>query len=301
MNLKNHDFFPFLAIVCVPILYGTFYIITKTVNQNIPIFWMITFRMLFALIGFLPFIKKIGKIDKETFKLSLLLSSVFLLGVVVQTKGLQYTTAGKSGFIGGLFIILTPILSRLFYKTRFQKQLFIPISVILIGLFIMFFEKSTKFLSIGIGEIYNFIGALSIALHILFISKYLKKINVYTLTLTQIVIVLIFSAIIGLFTESNFTFAQITNSEWMMLVYLGIATTTFTFILQIWGQKFIDETTTAIIISSEPVYATFFGWLLGQEVISWQIALGGIIILGGFIITILIRNQRKIKENTSDL
>ena len=165
----------------------------------------------------------------------------------------------------------------------------------------MFFEKSTKFLSIGIGEIYNFIGALSIALHILFISKYLKKINVYTLTLTQIVIVLIFSAIIGLFTESNFTFAQITNSEWMMLVYLGIATTTFTFILQIWGQKFIDETTTAIIISSEPVYATFFGWLLGQEVISWQIALGGIIILGGFIITILIRNQRKMKENTSDL
>lgn len=298
---KNKNLLPFLAIVMVPIFYGTFYPITKTVNQNIPIFWMIALRMAFALIGFLPFIKKVKKINKETIKLSFLLSSVFLIGVFVQTKGLQYTSAGKAGFIGGLFVILTPILSRIFYKTRFQKFLILPILLIIFGLFIMFYENSTLFLSFGIGEAYNFIGAVSIAFHIIFISKYLKKINIFTVTLIQILIILIFSVIIALFTESDFSFVEITTSEWMLLIYLGIFTTTFTFILQIWGQKAIDETTAAIIISSEPVYATFFGWLINDEIITWQMVIGGIIVIIGFVITIIVRNHGLKKVNLVEM
>ncbi len=293
---KKSNILPFMAIVLVPIFYGTFYTITKTVNQNIPIFWMIALRMVFALVGFLPFLKKVSKINKETLKLSLLLSSVFLIGVVVQTKGLQYTSAGKAGFIGGLFVILTPIFSWIFYKTRFQKILFFPILLILVGLFIMFYENAVIFLSFGIGEVYNFIGAICIAFHIIFISKYLKKLNIFTLTLTQILIILIFSVIMALSTEFDYSFAEISSIEWMLLVYLGIVTTTFTFILQTWGQKTIDETTAAIIISGEPIYATFFGWLINEEVITWQMVIGGIIVLIGFILTILVRN-RGLKKN----
>ena len=177
MNLKKKNILAFIAIALVPIFYGTFYAITKTLNENVPIFWMIALRMAFALIGFLPFLKKVTKINKETIKLSLLLSSVFLIGVFVQTKGLQYTSAGKTGFIGGLFVIFTPILSWIFYKTRLQKLLFFPILLVLGCLFIMFYENSATFFSFGIGEIYNFIGAICIAFHIIFIAKYLKQIT----------------------------------------------------------------------------------------------------------------------------
>ncbi len=298
---KKSNILPFMAIVLVPIFYGTFYTITKTVNQNIPIFWMIALRMVFALVGFLPFLKKVSKINKETLKLSLLLSSVFLIGVVVQTKGLQYTSAGKAGFIGGLFVILTPIFSWIFYKTRFQKILFFPILLILVGLFIMFYENAVIFLSFGIGEVYNFIGAICIAFHIIFISKYLKKLNIFTLTLTQILIILIFSVIMALSTEFDYSFAEISSIEWMLLVYLGIVTTTFTFILQTWGQKTIDETTAAIIISGEPIYATFFGWLINEEVITWQMVIGGIIVLIGFILTILVRNHGLKKNEVAEI
>ena len=298
---KKSNILPFIAIVLVPIFYGTFYTITKTVNQNIPIFWMIALRMVFALVGFLPFLKKVSKINKETLKLSLLLSSVFLIGVVVQTKGLQYTSAGKAGFIGGLFVILTPIFSWIFYKTRFQKILFFPILLILVGLFIMFYENAVIFLSFGIGEVYNFIGAICIAFHILFISKYLKKLNIFTLTLTQILTILIFSVIMALSTESDYSFAEISSLEWMLLVYLGIVTTTFTFILQTWGQKTIDETTAAIIISGEPIYATFFGWLINKEIITWQMVIGGIIVLIGFILTVIVRNHGLKKNEMAEI
>ncbi len=298
---KNKFLLPFIAIVLVPIFYGTFYAITKTVNKNIPIFWMITLRMVFALIGFLPFLKKVKKINKETLKLSLILSSVFFIGVFVQTKGLQYTSAGKAGFIGGLFVILTPIFSWIFFKTRFQKFLHIPILLILVGLFIMFYENAVIFLSFGIGEVYNFIGAICIAFHIIFISKYLKKLNIFTLTLTQILIILIFSVIIALSTEFDYSFADITTIEWMLLVYLGVITTTTTFILQIWGQKYIDETTTAIIISGEPIYATFFGWLINEEIITSQMVIGGIVVFIGFILTIIIRNHSLKKIEVAEI
>lgn len=285
----------------VPIFYGTFYPITKTLNENISIFWMIAFRMAFALIGFLPFVKKTTKINKKTLKLSLLLSSVFLIGVFVQTKGLQYTSAGKTGFIGGLFVILTPILSWIFYKTRFQKFLFFPILLVLAGFFIMFYEGSTIFFSFGIGEVYNLIGAVCIAFHIIFISKYLKEINIFTLTLIQIIINLIISVIIALFTELPFSFSIIQPLEWIMLIYLGIFTVTLTFILQVWGQKYIDETTTAIIISAEPIYATFFGWLFIKEIITWQTVIGGIIVFIGFILSIIIRNRGLKKIETKEI
>ncbi|MHA1476025.1 MAG: DMT family transporter [Promethearchaeota archaeon] len=298
---KKKNILPFIAIVLVPIFYGTFYAITKTVNKNIPIFWMIALRMVFALVGFLPFLKKVSKINKETLKLSLLLSFVFLIGVVVQTKGLQYTSAGKAGFIGGLFVILTPIFSWIFYKTRFQKILFFPILLILVGLFIMFYENAVIFLSFGIGEVYNFIGAICIAFHIIFISKYIKKLNIFTLTLTQILIILIFSVIMALSTEFDYSFTEISSLEWILLVYLGIVTTTFTFILQTWGQKTIDETTAAIIISGEPIYATFFGWLINEEVITWQMVIGGIIVLIGFILTILVRNHGLKKNEVTEI
>jgi len=165
----------------------------------------------------------------------------------------------------------------------------------------MFYENAVIFLSFGIGEVYNFIGAICIAFHIIFISKYLKKLNIFTLILTQILIILIFSVIMALSTEFDYSFTEISSLEWILLVYLGIVTTTFTFILQTWGQKTIDETTAAIIISGEPIYATFFGWLINEEVITWQMVIGGIIVLIGFILTILVRNHGLKKNEVTEI
>ncbi|MHA2000966.1 MAG: DMT family transporter, partial [Promethearchaeota archaeon] len=266
----------------------------------IPLFWLISFRMVFALIGFLPFIGKLGKFNKPTIILSLLLSSVFFIGMVVQTIGLQFIDAGKAGFISGMFVILTPLFSWIFYRSKLKKLLIIPILLSVIGLFIMFFNPEINFLSMGKGELLQFIGAISIAFHILFIGKYIKDINVFTLTFCQLIFMLIINLILAFTFESSFivSLPNLTIAQWLLLAYLGIFVTTITFIFQIWAQKSIDETSAAIIISLEPVFATFFGFIFGNEQITWQMLVGGSILLVGFIFTILIkkksRNDKKI-------
>ena len=282
---------PLFALFWVPILYGSFYIITKLTNENIPIYWMIALRMSFALIGFIPFIKKVSKIDKQTIGLAFILSLVDFLGLIAQTIGLQHIDAGKAGFISGLFIILTPILSWIFYRTNFSKDLLFPIFLILIGLFVMFYDISMNFLNMGIGELLNFIGAISISLHIIFTAKFIKEINIFTLTMFQIFFMLVFSVLMGLITWQEYSFSIITIKEWLFLAYLGVITATLVFILQNWGQKFISDTTAAIIISIEPVFATFFGCIIGNEIINLQLIIGGLIIICGFILTIFISKK----------
>jgi drug/metabolite transporter (DMT)-like permease len=290
---------PYLALLFTAILYGTTYIIIKTVSEDIPVFWVMGFRMGFSLIGFIPFYKKIVQVNLSTIKLAIFIGSVFALGTMVQIYGLKHIDSGKAAFINGLFIILTPFLSWIIYRTKISKKLLIPILIILTGLFFMFYDPHTNFLKVGLGEFYNFLGAISIAFHILFTAKYLKNLNIFSLCFFQLLFIFVFSIVMILITGQEVSLSKISSRNWLLLGYIGIAASTFTFLLQNYGQKYVNETTSAIIISIEPIFATIFGLLFGNELLTWQAILGGSFMFIGFIITIWIESlkNRTVLEN----
>ncbi|UYP47521.1 hypothetical protein NEF87_003806 [Candidatus Lokiarchaeum ossiferum] len=282
---------PYFAMFCVPILYGSFYILAKITNETIPVFWMTSFRMLFAMIGFLPFIKKLRKTDLHSIKYGFFLALIFFGGVVSQTEGLKSIEAGKAGFISGLFVVITPLLSWVLFRTKISRFLIIPIVIVVIGLFIMFYDPTIRFFNVGIGEFLNFIGALCIALHIIVLGKGLKEGDFFCLAFYQTFFAFCFSFILALIFEPSYQISTTTLSEWSLLIYLGLAIGTIPFLLQNWGQQYIKDSRAAIIISIEPVFATIFGGIFGGELITWQIVLGGLLILTGLIITVVTQQK----------
>ena len=68
---------------------------------------------------------------------------------------------------------------------------------------------------------------------------------------------------------------------------MGICATTFPFFFQNWGQQYVESTRAAIIFTLEPVFATLFGVLIGNEPISWQFILGGGLIMAGILLSTL--------------
>lgn len=293
---SNSRILPYVALFCVPILYGSFYIIAKITNETIPVFWMTSFRMLFAMIGFLPFIKKLRKTDFHSIKYGFFLGFIFFAGVVSQTEGLRFIDAGKAGFIGGLFVVITPILSWILFRTKIPRILIIPIAIILIGLFIMFYDPTILFFNVGIGEFLNLIGALCIALHIIITGRGLKKGDFFCLAFYQTFFTFCFSITLALIFEQSHQISATTSSEWGLLIYLGLAIGTIPFLFQNWGQQYVKDSRAAIIISIEPVFATIFGGIFGGELITWQIIIGGFLILSGLIITVV--TQQKETSNT---
>ena len=67
----------------------------------------------------------------------------------------------------------------------------------------------------------------------------------------------------------------------VIILYMGIFATTIANITQTFGQKYISSTRTAIIFASEPLFAAFFAIVFGPDILTWQIAVGGALILGG--------------------
>ena len=283
---------PYLAITSIPILFGSYYIVTKIVNETIPVFWMAGLRMFFAILGFLPFVKNLRRTDRHSLKYAFYLALIFFIGIIAQAEGLKTVTAGKSGFISGLFVILTPFLSWILFRTKIPRFLVIPISITLLGLFVMFYDSTTQFFNVGIGELLNFVGAISIALHIVVLGKGIKKGDVFCMAFYQCVFMFLFSIIAALLFKQTYSFSEISTREWGLLVYLGIAAGTIPFLLQNWGQRTIKDSVAALIISVEPVFATFFGFLFGDEHLTWQIVIGGSIIFLGLIITILVQQKQ---------
>jgi len=282
----------YIAVICVPILFGTYYIVTKIVTETIPLFWMAGFRMFFAILGFLPFAKNLSRTNLYSVKLGFYLGLIFFLGFISQAEGLKFIDAGKAGFISGLFVILTPFLSWMLFRTKVPRFLLIPILITLVGFFIMFYDSTAQFFYVGIGELLNFIGAISIALHLVVLGKAMKEGDVFCIAFYQSVFMFLFSIIAALLFKQTYSVSDISTREWSLLVYLGTAAGTIPFLLQSWGQKSIKDSVAALIISVEPVFATFFGFLFGDEQLTWQIIIGGSIILLGLIITILVIQKR---------
>ena len=102
-----------ILLISTTILWGSSFIITKNLTQNVPIFLYLGIRFLIAFVGFCPYFIRIKKINKRILYLGILTGAIYFFGIFFQTWGIQTTTAGKTAFITGLSTIMVPLLSGL--------------------------------------------------------------------------------------------------------------------------------------------------------------------------------------------
>ncbi len=286
----------YLAIVSIPILYGGFYYSTQFAMQEVGIFWVSAIRMLIGFFGLLPFIKRLRNLTWKVFFGNVLIALVFFIGVISQSFALTTSSVSSTGFIAALFIIFTPILQRLLYKIKMAKIFLIPIIVSGFGYFWMFRDPSSNSFQFGVGEWLAVVGSLMIAFHMIFTERYIGNHDPIMFGILQISIILVLSLIFALVFDSPPILSQISGRTWGFLLYLGIGTTIFTMIFQNWGQKYVNSMVTSLIVVTEPIFATLFGFLLGGELITPNFLIGGIFIMVAAIIATIIQNKVQKKD-----
>ena len=280
------------ALLCT-FIWGTTFIAQDTGMDNIGPF---TFNAVRFFVGFLAIVplaflfevkkfKSEFKLEFKTFAvLSFLIGLSLFLGSALQQVALLYTDVANAAFFTIFYVPMVPIIIFLFRKKSLHWSVWPSVVLCLIGGYLLTnFHDAT----IRLGDTLVVLGALFWSTHIIFTGVIVTKYNLpLTLGAIQTLLVALFSFMIGLIYE-EFIIENILN-EIDSILYAGILSGGFAFVLQIYAQKNITPAPAAIIFSLEGVFATIAAWFLLNQILEVNNLLGCFFILCGVLLSQLL-------------
>ena len=207
---------------------------------------------------------------------------LLFIAISFQQYGLQFTTAGKAGFITGLYIFFVPLIG-LFFGQKTGSGTWLGATIALIGLYLLSIKED---FSIAEGDLPQLICAVFFASHVLYIGYFAKLMDPLKLSLVQYVVTGILSLLIAIVVEL-ITWDMIKQTA-IPLLYAGVMSTGIAYTLQVVAQQHAHSSHAAIILSLEGAFAVLGGWLLLDEYLSTRGLLGcGLMLIGMFLSQLL--------------
>ncbi len=201
------------------------------------------------------------------------------MGASLQQIGMVYTSAGKAGFITGMYVIIVPILGIFFrHKAGWRRWAGALLSVT--GLYFLSVKGSVK---INTGDIFVLLSAFFWASHVLAISHFSPRVNALKLAFIQY----LFCGILSLGTA--FILEDVQKNTlllaWLPILYGSIFSVGIAYTLQVYAQKKVHPAHAAIILSLEGVFAVLGGWLILGESLGLKGLFGSVLMLGGMFVS----------------
>lgn len=219
-------------------------------------------------------------LNKESIISGIICGALLFLGTTFQQFGILYSTASKAGFITAMYIVLVPIISFLFFRQRPSLKSLISVIIAIIGFYFLSIKTD---LSIGKGEFILFLGAISWAVHITSVGKFVKDKDILIMLNIQFFITFIFSLIAAILTETINLSSFIDSA--VPTLYSGIFSGGVCFTFQMIAQKYTEATTASLLMSLESVFAVIAGSLILGEVLNSRELIGCIIIFIAILIS----------------
>ena len=199
-----------------------------------------------------------------------------------QQVGLQYTTAGKAGFITGLYIFFVPLIG-LFLGQKTGSGTWLGAIIALIGLYLLSINED---FSIAEGDLLQLVCAVFFAAHVLVIGYLAKRMDPLKLSLVQYCVSGVLSLFIAIAIEV-ITWDMIVDTA-IPLLYAGVMSIGVGYTLQVVAQQHAKSSHAAIILGLEGAFAVLGGWLLLDEYLSTRGLIGcGLMLTGMFLSQLL--------------
>ena len=233
------------------------------------------------LTGLLIFTRKSRRAEKIShgFGVGLFCGIFLFIATSMQQISMLYTTAGKAAFITCLYIMFVPLGASLLGK-KILKENWIGSALALIGLYFLAINEE---FSINRGDVILFFSAFFWTAHILVVDKFANRVDALELSTAQIFMTMLLSFAAMLIFE-NPTIDAVKSAAFPIF-YGGVMSSGVAFTLQIYGQKYAEPSTAAILMSFESIFGALSGWLLLGEVMTCREIFGCVLMLFGIIVT----------------
>ena len=261
------------ALLAVAAAWGAAFVVMKPAIERQSVNSFLATRFVVAVVVMILLRPSVlRKINKEML-LKGSLAGLFLgTGYIFQTLGLARTGAAITGFVTGLYVVLTPLIAAVFLKEKIKAFTWFCVVLATIGLALL----SLRGWSVGIGEALVFVSAIAFAAHIVTLSKWSLGFDAYALTIVQLSICALLTGVISI----GQGYEKPTDSGvWGVVIFTAVIATAVAFIVQTWSQAHMSSTKVAVILTMEVVFAALFAVAFGGESLTLQVSIGGAMVL----------------------
>ena len=246
-----------VALLFVTASWGSTFFLIKDLLDRVPVLDFLAIR--FAIATFtllLLFPRAVGRLSSHSRRAALVLGALYGLGQILQTAGLAHTPASVSGFITGMYVVATPLFAAPLLKQRIDRTTWLAVLLAVVGLGVL----SLSGLSIGYGEALTFVAALLYALHIVGLGAWSRAEDAIGLTIVQLAVITVISFAV---TAPNGAVLPDRPGDWASVIYMAVVPAALALLGQTWAQAHLPPTRTAIIMTTEPVFAALFAVRVG--------------------------------------
>ena len=270
-----------LGLLSVTFFWGTTFILSKLLLREIPLPVYLFIRLTIAALALGLFsLRYLRQINGAILLHGTVLGALLYFSYFFQMWGIQWTSASNAGFITGLSVVLVPVFGFLFFRQRSPLIVVLGVILAVTGLLLL---TGAQPLNWNKGDLLVLVCAVSVAFHVIYTGKYAPLHNVYLLTAIELIVVAILAALALPF--GDYQWPDLRTNQILLLIYLGLFGTVFTFLMQTSMQRFTTAARTALIFAMEPVFAALFAFLIAGETLTLLGWVGGLLIVLGMIVS----------------
>ena len=264
-----------ILMVAVTAVWGWAFVAIKSAIAAAGVFGFLTIRFLIASACLAPFCA--WRLSRRTALVGAGVGLAMAAGFVFQTLGLLYTTSTNSGLITGLGLILAPVAARVFFGVHVPKVTVLCLGASLAGLAMLTVPSPAEFRFGGhLGDLLTVLCAVAFGLHIALLSRYAPQHDTAALTLVQV------GVSTAVFAPAWFAFETPvwpTAEVWWIILVTAVFGVAVAFYVQTQVQRRLSAARTSVILTTEPLFASLFGyWLAGDRLSAVQLCGGAVIV-----------------------
>ena len=205
----------------------------------------------------------------------------FLLaaGFIFQSVGLTKTTVSSTGFITGLYLVFTPLISWLLLKRHILRLQLLAVFVATLGLYLIAYNG----IEYGFGEFLVLISAVLFAMQIVAVGEWSNGKNAYPLALIQILVAALLFVMISF--KDGYQVPP-DGSVWIAILFTALFATFLGFLIQVKAQAIMTATAAGVILAMEVPFAFIFGLYFDNDPLTLRIASGGALVMGAMAMVI---------------
>jgi drug/metabolite transporter (DMT)-like permease len=268
-----------LALIAVTAVWGVTFVQVKDAVELYPLFAFLAVRYAIAT-GALALVggKRVRTLGGPGLVAGAVVGVLLGLGIGLQTAGLERTTVSSTGFITGLYVVLTPLFGLALFRTRVGLEVWLGVALAVVGLAML---SGVHVGSPG-GNLLVLASTTAQALQIVMVERYAPRYDATALTLVQMAACFVgFLAIAVALGELEVPRGW---TVWGALIVTGVFASALAYLIQVWAQRRLSAARIALVFSLETVFAGLFGYWLSGDRLGWLGWGGCAVIFAGIVV-----------------
>ncbi len=273
-----------LSLLAVTAVWGATFVMVHDAVAHFGVMGFLACR--FALAAAVTALMWGWRLNLRNLRVGMGIGLVLAAGYLLQTWGLRYTTATNSGLLTGLFVICGPLADRLLFGSRLHRSAWLAVGLSLLGMSLLIGRGPA---GLAGGDVLTLGCAAAFGIHIALLSRHAPHHDPGALGAAQMAAAALMFLALWPLTGG----VQVPpRSVWGAILITGVLASAVAYFVQTTAQRHLTTVQTAVILTTEPVFAALFGYLLaGERLVGLQV-LGAALIVAALLVAELVPRRR---------